>query len=429
MKTHRKIAALFLGAALMAAAPPIEALLKSTDQEKLGKLVTEYYDALAKKEGIAEAKTDLAEEITKWDEKLSKKEKEEVALLASPEDVEAIFAFSKVYDKSQRTGRVTDVEAPTFLKDSNGESIPVKYSYHAPKAYKASKGSVPLILIIPDDKDEPARCLDDQWLLSEIRNGAVIAAVQMPKDPSLWGVSGMGQMGGLETVMFALRDLTKNFAIDGDRVYLSGHGPGVAAAVNIANVFPHIFAGVIGRSGDMGETSPTNFRNLPCLFAGGGSNVSTFEAKARELNYESVTVNADARAEDVWTWIEANPRNANPAKISFAPTSQMGTSSYWVTASGYDLDAEVKPEITVEVDKAANRVEITSTGISTVTLWFNDAIVDLDRDVTVVCNGEEYTDTFGRSLSTALDQFFRSNDASRVYTTGKVYDLPEIKGN
>ena len=45
--------------------------------------------------------------------------------------------------------------------------------------------------------------------------------------------------------------------------------------------------------------------------------------------------------------------------------------------------------------------------------------------VTVVCNGVEHKDTFGRNLSTALDQFYNSNDWSRVYTAFKVYDIPD----
>lgn len=407
---------------MVAAAPPLEMMLKERDQEKLGELLQEYYTAYKEKDGLAEAKADLSEEISKHETKLNKKSDEEIELLELSEDVRAMFQFAKVVEKRPKVGKVVDVEADTFL------GKPVHYAVHAPKAYKADKGAVPLILIIPDEGVEPARCLDDQWLLPDIRNEAVIAAVQMPEDPGLWGVSGVDRIGGLETVMFTLRDLNGQYLIDSDRVYLAGHGPGVAAAMDIAATFPYIFAGVVGRAGDMGATEVTNFRNLPCYFAGGGSNVSTFEAAAREQEYESVTVQAEGRAEDVWTWIQENPRNASPKEIDFAPTSQMGTSAYWLTLKGYDLEAEVKPMVSARVDEEANRIEITGSGVSNVTLWFNDEIVDLDRPVTVVCNGTEYTDSFGRSLSIALDQFFRSNDPSRVYVAGKDYDLPELKG-
>lgn len=423
MKTHRKLAALILGAVLVAAAPPLDMVLKEKEREDVGELLQEYYKAYKEKEGLADAKADLADEIAKIEGKLNKKSDKKIELLSLTDDVRSIFAMAKEVDKRPKTGKVVDVSADTFL------GKPVEYAVHAPKAYKPSKGSVPLILIIPEEGVEPARCLDDQWLLSEIRNGAVIAAVKMPEDPSLWGTSSRDPAGGLETVMFALRDLTQTYAIDSDRVYLAGHGQGVAAAMDIAAIFPYVFAGVIGRSGDMGETTPTNFGNLPCYFTGGGSNVSTFESKAREAGLESVTINAEGRAEDVWKWIEETTRNASPETISFAPTTLMGTSAYWLTVTGYDLETEVKPEITVKVDKATNTIDVQATGILSVTLYFNDAIVDLDREVTVVCNGESYTDTFERSLSVALDQFYRSNDPSRVYTAGKVYDIPEADGN
>lgn len=424
MKTPTKLAALLLGTALVAAAPPLEMLLSERDHKKIGELVQEYYQAVAEKEDIADAKAELGEEIVKLEEKFNKRRDDPVAFLEMTDDLRAIFTLAKEVDKRPPTGKVEEIEAPTFLPQ------PVKYAVHAPKGYKSSKGAVPLIIVIPDEGVEPARCLDDMWMLGEMRNEAVIACVEMPEDPGLWGASSNEPMGGLETVMFTLRDLNQKYLIDSDRVYLAGHGPGVAAAMDIGATFPYIFAGILGRSGDMGDTDPTNFRNLPTYFAGGGSNVSEFQAAARELEIDDmVTIDAEGRAEDAWSWIQSHPRNPNPEKISFAPTSQRGPSAYWIQVSGYDLELEEQPKITVTVDKEANRIDVESVGISTVTMWFNDAIVDLDREVVVVCNGEEYTDTFGRSLSTALEQYFRSNDPSRVYSAGQVYDLPEPDGN
>ena len=41
----------------------------------------------------------------------------------------------------------------------------------------------------------------------------------------------------------------------------------------------------------------------------------------------------------------------------------------------------------------------------------------------------DHKDKFKRNLSTALDQYFRSNDAGRIYTNFQLYDLPEDEGN
>ena len=425
MKLTRKLGALLLGTALLAAAAPLEMYLKPKDQAKLGDSVRDYYDSVAAKKDIAKTRAALVEAIAKQNKKLSKKAKKEVDLLSSSEDLAAIFAAAKEYPKRSPSGRVTEFSKDTFLDE------PVEYSLYAPKGYKASKGSLPLILIIPSDTDEPKKTqkdpdkeLDEEWMLGDLRNNAVLAALQMPEDPSLWSVRGMSKLGGIETVMFALREIRQEYSIDPDRIYLAGRGAGVAAAADIANEFPFIFAGVIGRSGDLGPVSPTNFRNLATFFAGGGSGVSTFAEEAGKLDYENVTVKPDARLEDVWAWVQKTVRVANPSAVTFAPVTNNG-SSYWISCDGFDPDAEEKPEISAEIDREKNIVVVTSRGIATVTLSFNDALVDLDREVTVICNGVTHKDKFRRNLTQALDVFHRSNDYRRIYTASQVYDLPE----
>jgi len=427
MKTTQKLGALLLGTALLAAAAPIEMRLKPKDQENLGKEVRAYYDAYNKSDGIAKAKASLAEALAKQNKKLSKKAKEEVDLMASPEDLAAIFTASKEYPKRSPTGRITEFSPDTFF----GE--PVNYSLLAPKSYKASKGAMPLILIIPGESEKPKETqlspkaeLEEEWMMGELRDGAIIAALEMPEDLSLWSGAGGDQLGGLETVMFALRQIRQDYAIDADRIYLAGHGAGVAAAADIANVFPYIFAGVIGRAGDLGPTSPANFRNLPTLFAGGGSGVTAFADAAGTLGYDNVTVKPEARLEDVWKWVQATKRDSNPSAITFAPTTNIG-GCYWLTADGFDPEAEDKPEILAEIDREKNAIVITSKGVLSVTLMLNDALVDLDKEVLVICNGVDHKDTFQRNLTTALEQFFNSNDPGRIYTTYQLYDLPEPK--
>lgn len=427
MKTTHKVGALLLGSLMLAAAAPKEMLLKAKDQANLGKAVRSYYEAYNKSEGISKAKASLAESIKKLEKKLSKKAKHEVSLLASPEDLKEIFSASKEYPKRSPTGRITDFAPDTFF------GTPVKYSLLAPKGYKASKGSMPLVLIVPSESEKPGESqispeteLEEEWMLGELRNEAIIAALEMPEDPSLWAGSGGDQLGGLETVMFALRQIRQDYNVDSDRIFLAGHGQGVAAAAEVANIFPYIFAGVIGRSGDLGATSPANFRNLPSFFAGGGSGVTSFADAAAELGYENVTVKPDARLEDVWGWIKKTTRIANPAAVTFVPSSNIG-GCYWLTAEGFDPEAEEKPEIQAEIDREKNVIAITSKGIASVTVMLNDALVDLDREVQVICNGVDHKDTFQRNLTTALDQFFNSNDAGRIYTAYQLYDLPEPK--
>ncbi len=190
MKLTSKLGATLMGAALIAAASPLEVQLKEKDQEALGKEIRTYCDAYDKTEGVAEALRELGESIAKHNKKLSKKAKTDIDLLASPEDLAAMFALSKEYPKRSPSGKVNDFSADTFL----GE--PVQYELHAPKGYKASKGALPLILIVPDEGEKPEEHLNEDWTLGDLRNNAVIAALVMPKDPSLWSKRGGDVLGG-----------------------------------------------------------------------------------------------------------------------------------------------------------------------------------------------------------------------------------------
>ena len=103
----------------------------------------------------------------------------------------------------------------------------------------------------------------------------------------------------------------------------------------------------------------------------------------------------------------------------------MAARAYWLSAAGFDPEEE--PAISAEINRETNAIAITASNVSEVTLYFNDALVDLDREVKVICNGVEQKEKFSRSLATALTQFYNSNDAGRVYTAFQVYDIPELE--
>ena len=287
-----RTALLLATAALVAAAVPREMVLKERDHSSIGEKIGEYYEARAASKGISEAKSDLGEAIAKLDKKLAKKD--QGVLLGLPEDLAACFAASKTVEGRPKTGKVIEAEY-----DARGRYT-IEYAYHAPKGYKAKDGAVPLVLCIPDEGEEPARYLDEDWNLPDLRNGAVLVAIQMPDDLTTWGTTGgPSGPGGVESVMFALRSIRETFVVDVDRTFLAGTGAGASAAVDVAAMFPYLFAGVVGRQGDLAEgTSPKNFRNLPVLLAGGlnPGNVARAVAEGRPTGVDTASgVEVDGR--------------------------------------------------------------------------------------------------------------------------------------
>lgn len=410
--------ALALGLSLTAAILPFELVLKEKDHEKIGDSLVEYYDAIKEKKGITEARNEVRDVLDKFSAKLSKKAKKDVDVLSLTEDMTAAFMKAASVPSRATVGKITDFSVDTPLGKMD-------FTLHAPKKYKASKGSVPLIITIPEEGKDLSDHLNENWMLGDVRDGAVIAALKMPRNVDLWAKSSRDPMGGLEVIMFSLGNILKEYAIDPNRIYISGRGDGVEAAAHVASIFPYTFAGLIGRSGDLSGTGPKNFGNVHCYFAGGGGNVTDFQDKAKDLGYETVTVEPAGDLKAIWTWIEAHPRIANPSKIDFELKSPMAARAYWLSAAGFDPEEE--PAISAEINRETNAIAITASNVSEVTLYFNDALVDLDREVKVICNGVEQKEKFSRSLATALTQFYNSNDAGRVYTAFQVYDIPELE--
>jgi hypothetical protein len=58
-------------------------------------------------------------------------------------------------------------------------------------------------------------------------------------------------------------------------------------------------------------------------------------------------------------------------------------------------------------------------------LFFNDVLLDLEKEVKVVCNGTPHVDKIPRNVNTLLGMIrnFRS-DPGKLYVAQKKYDLP-----
>jgi hypothetical protein len=395
-----------------AAGPSPESQLKEKDQENLGKLIGEYFDAKRESSGVADSLEDLSDAIAK----LEKKSKG-VPVLAMVEDLQKAVYFSRKYKDSVPKGRSQSVKYPSAYDDEE-----LEYVVHAPKSYKSSKGPYPLILCLPDSgesaPEEAQAHLDKHWTDADIREGAILAACTMPTDRATWNEL----KGAVGNAMLALRDVKASYAVDIDRVYIAGRGASVATAMKAAEIFPHVFAGVIGRAGDVGETRPANFRNLPTFFAGGGANCTAFEQAAKAEGIGNCTVQADATEADIWTWIQAHPRTPHPLEVTLAPVIRTSGTAYWVQARGFDPDES--PYLHARVERDKNTIHIEASDIASVYVYFNDILVDMSAPIHVIANGVDHEVTLPRRLEVALEQAYTSGDGGRIYTNSHYFDLP-----
>jgi hypothetical protein len=397
------------------ASPGGDEVLKPSDHDALGKVLAGYVEASSKNKNVDKARNDVAAEIEKFRKRL--KDRDPLGLTV---DLGKSLWESLAYEsaKGVKKGKVAE------NKYANTEiAMDFVYATWAPPHYDPKK-AYPLILCIPDKGEKPMDHLTEKWTSQEIRENVLLAAVPMPEDAALWSEPGsQGKWGGLAHLLTVFKEVSHTYATDFDHVYIAGRGVGVAAAMVIASKFPDRFAGVIGRTGDPNEMPCENFKNLPTFFAGGGAGATAFADKCTKAGYENCTIKPEATEPDVWSWLKDHPRISNPTQVVLLPGVPNPDRVYWLQIPAWD--GQGKALVHGAVDRASNTVTIDGEGVTHVSLFFNDVLVDLDKPVKVVCNGAEHTDQIPRNLGTTLDLIVKGrSDPGKLYVATKEYDLP-----
>lgn len=431
-----------MAAPLLGALPLVlsQEVLKDRDHQSLGEGIADYFEAKRESDGISEARDDLRSALLKIgkkhaDRKASEEQQLQAALSLSADLGKALY-YATDYGKTARGvkgGKVVVNEDFEF----NGFKFP--YAVHAPKKYKAASGPYPLLLCIPglqgDGNQRAQDHITEDWINSDLRDSAVIVAIEMPErsDPAeriaAWTAlfNEDRSSGGVAAILSVLRDIRENYAVDPERTYLSGRGPGALAAMEVAAMYPHVFAGVIARSGDIGTIAATNFRNLPTLLTG-GSNSTAFQEACAEAGHDNCMIKADLKEEDIIAWIGEHARDSNPTGVSFSPTRPFSSKAYWLAVPPGEKSEGSR--ISAEVDRESNTITVVSEKIDRVTLFFNDQIVDLSKPITITLNGDETQQIVPRDFAHALElAFIGTSDAGRFYVAERSFDIAIESGN
>lgn len=371
--------------------PQLEASLEDARLEPLASGLAAYFDARQAARDAQPAREELARLLAALSSQLGG-----TPVLASPGDLGRAVWLSRAQDARVRTGKVV---SETLEGGSAGDGAR-EFAFWLPKDYDPAGPAYPLLAVIPDQGEEPAAHIRAHWDLRDLRDRAIIVCPAMPAELADWTrVMVNGRPGGLRHLLTVLRHASERFAVDFDRIFVAGRGKGVPAAVAAGNYSPQRFAGVIGRAGDAGELGPDNFCNLPTYFAGAGAQATAFQEAAAKAGFDNCSLDPGGRQEDVWEWLLQHPRRPYPGTVVLVPGKPFPTRAYWVQVSPSASDAAVRASI----QREENSVRITAHGISHATLYLNDFLLDLDRPVTVICNGIETRSVVPRELRATLN--------------------------
>lgn len=217
-------------------------------------------------------------------------------------------------------------------------------------------------------------------------------------------------------VLLALQDACRRFAIDTDRVFLSGHSMGGDAAWDIGLAHPHLWAGIIpivAQSDRYCAFSVENGKLVPMYFVAGELDGNRMAANAREWDrymtertgYNVTVVEYLGRGHEhfsdeilrLFDWMGRLRRNPVPRQFKCTTARPWNNRFYWVELNQLPARATVEPaewppprgfrpaEVEVSVNKA-NGINIL-TASAQITVWLSPEIVDFSRRPTLTVNG------------------------------------------
>lgn len=252
----------------------------------------------------------------------------------------------------------------------------------------------------------PAEVNEQQWRnqikLYTPREGVYIA----PRAPTdAWNMWHEAHMDALFDRL--IEDAVAFAGVDPDRVYLMGYSAGGDGVYQLAPRMADRFAAAAMMAGHPNDASPLGLRNLPFSIQCGGED-SAFKRNevsrkwgekldalraADPEGYEHQTIvyeglghwmnGKDAQAVD---WMLGHTRNPLPRKVVWRQDDVTHARFYWLEVE--EKDRKAGAEVRAEVD--GQRIKVTTDGVGAVTLLLCDAMIDLDKPITVSLNGADY---------------------------------------
>jgi predicted esterase len=217
-------------------------------------------------------------------------------------------------------------------------------------------------------------------------------------------------------VLAALREASRRFSIDSDRVFLSGHSLGGDAAWDIGLAHPDLWAGVVviaGKAGRYINHYHPNAELLPLYLVSGELDQASFTANEMDIdrylvkNYDITYVEYRGRGHEhfsdeiirIFDWMSRRKRNTSPRSIE-AVTLRLGDRFFWwlepespppttmILPSDWPAGTAIRPFTLSGKVTNGNRVTVRC-GAKRVRIWLTPELVDFKQPVTVTLGGRQ----------------------------------------
>lgn len=215
-------------------------------------------------------------------------------------------------------------------------------------------------------------------------------------------------------VLNAVRAATKRFAIDTDRIFLSGHSAGGDAAWDIALAHPDLWAGLVAVAPAAGKYVAHSWRNaesLPLYLVGGELDAGTFQCNVMDLDryfakgFDATYVEYRGRGHEhfsdeilrIFAWMAIKKRAFFPAEIETVCLRPWDNFFWWVELAGQPPRTIVLPDdwpppkgsspLVITAKTTPGNSIVVRCGAADVTIWLSPEFIDFRQPATVTLNG------------------------------------------
>jgi len=332
--------------------------------------------------------------------------------------------------------------------DLDGEEF--SYAIQVPAAYNPAK-PWPLLITLHGTGGNGA-----DWIRTWARTAGATHILVAPTTPKHTWAARQGHF----YVLTALREATDALNVDPDRVYLDGMSMGGGGAFRLAEHVPDRWAAIGPRCNvpdirqKKDKTYVTmlaeNFRMVPVYWVLGAKDEkipiemgraakADVEAARGELLYREFPEGGHdwslEKDEVVLEWYGKHARAPYPEELVWKSYEKVFSRAFWVEVTkrteappltivhldqkGAESErrTELRPPTLVRAKRKGNAIDVTTEEVRELRVYLDDAMVDLDKSVTITVNGRKLHDaTVKRSLDVLIDEAHKRRDSSMLFS-------------
>ncbi|TWT74413.1 transglutaminase domain-containing protein [Allorhodopirellula solitaria] len=282
---------------------------------------------------------------------------------------------------------------------------------------------------------------DRQWenqkRLYSLDQGIYVA----PRAPSdTWNLWHRDHIDGL--LRRLIEDMVAIEDVNWNQVYVMGYSAGGDGVYQIAPRMSDTWAAAAMMAGHPNETSARGLRNVPFALQVGGKDAAydrnriakEWKEKLKKLRaddpdgYEHfVKIYPDKGhwmdREDAVAieWMSEHTRNPTPNRIVWVQDDVTHSDFYWLAVD--EADCQPRCEIIAEVEEQT--ISVFAEGVERVQVRFDDRIVDLDRPVTIVSDGQILHESLvERTIGELATTLIARGDPNLAFPASVTVELP-----